>query len=95
MLAFSTARLIGIRCRLTTEHAVDAARMLAQINDPIGVRYMRQVLTQTERVDPIILMGLFRIDSDAARAVLAEAAQSSSERRAQAKGFLLQLLSRR
>jgi hypothetical protein len=70
--------------------------MLAQVNDPIGVRYMREVLTRTERVDPIILMGLFRIDSDEARAVLAEAAQSgSSERRAQAKGFLLELLARR
>ena len=71
---------------------LDAALLLSYVNDPIGVRYMRYVLAATERVDSLILEGLRRINSEEARAVLAEAAQTGNgERAAIASDILRQL----
>jgi hypothetical protein len=68
---------------------------LSFVNDPVGIRHMRRVLTATELVDPIILNGLYRINSEEARALLAEAAGTGTGERAAVATSLLQSLQRR
>jgi hypothetical protein len=72
------------------EEFLEAARVLSYVNDPVGVRYMLAVLMQTDRVDPIVLEGLRRINTPEARAVLSEIAQGpNSDRSSMARSMLL------
>jgi hypothetical protein len=68
---------------------LNAARLLAYVDDSVGIRYMRQVLAVTERVDPILLMGLANINSAEARAALAETALGGSPERVTQAGQIL------
>jgi hypothetical protein len=74
----------------------EAAKLLAYVDDPIGIQYMQDVLRRTERVDPLIFGGLRRINTPAARAALAEAAGTGGpERASQARAILNSLQQRR
>jgi len=65
------------------------ARLLSLIDDPIAVDTMRSILSVTDRVDPIILDGLIRMNTDEARAVLTEVSMGTNLLRAmQARSFL-------
>jgi hypothetical protein len=61
---------------LNAGESYDAALRLSYVHDPVGVRYMRYVLAATDLVDPLIFDGLRRINSEEARAVLTEVAQT-------------------
>jgi hypothetical protein len=80
---------------LNASESYEAALRLSYVNDPVGVRYMRYVLTATHLVDSLILDGLRRINSAEARAVLAEAAQTGNGERAAVARSMLQHLKTR
>ena len=92
------------RCRRLADIAVrepnawqfeHAARLLTYVDDSVGIRYMRQVLARTERVDTIILQGLARINSAEARAALADTALGGSPDRVIEANEVLRDLERR
>jgi hypothetical protein len=73
----------------------DAALALSHVVDPVAVPYIEEALSATTRVDPILIEGLRRIGSAEARAVLEQAATSSSaDRAALARNALARLSSR-
>ena len=72
--------------------ALDAARALSYVSDPIAVSYIRQVLSQTTRVDHILIDSLARIGNTEARQVLAGVAQEPGERAEMARGALARLV---
>lgn len=82
VLRAACERLAAIATRGVADDASAAIGALGSVLDTVAIRYLRQMMSTTNRFDTIIIPALLRIHTDEARAVLTEAAQSADAQRA-------------
>ena len=62
--------------------ASDAALALSFVDDAVVVRYLKEILSVTQALDPIVIRGLRRIGNADAKSALVDSAQSDHDERA-------------